>query len=93
MVANLKDSEDSRVPPKEPQNIFIVRGDKSKLLERSSTNTSFYSVAQLRTSKKIPVKKPSVTWLAIFLCLLAGLIVGAELYFYLTKGTLAISSR
>jgi len=88
MVANLQDVPDNKSSTRKPKNVFIVAGEKDKLLERSHNKNSFYAMAQIRTSNTARIKKHKMNWLVIFLCLLAGLVIGAELYVYLSKGVL-----
>ncbi len=88
MVANLKDVPDKPSPNRKQKNVFIVEGEKEKLLKRSHTSNSFYSMAHIRTSNTPLIKKHKMSWLVVFLCLLAGLVIGAELYVYLSKGML-----
>jgi len=88
MAAELDDFQNPESTKKEPKNVFAVAGEEDKLMERTLTANSFYCVSELRTSKKHKSKKLPLNWLVILLCLLAGLLIGTELYVYLTKGTL-----
>lgn len=88
MVANLKDVPVSRPEKRKTENVFVVAGEEDNLLKRTQTANSFHALAQLRTREQSPVKKQKTNWLVIFLCLIAGLVIGAELSFYLSKGVL-----
>lgn len=88
MVADLNDVPDDVSKKRKSKNVFIVAGERNKLVKRTQTANSFHTMAELRTSKKSRIKTHKVNWLVVFLCLLAGLVIGAELYFYLSKGVL-----
>lgn len=69
-------------------NIIFLPGTKKRLVERTHSENAFHTISNIRTGKDFGTKKIHFSWLAVLLCLCAGLFVGAEIYLYLSKGML-----